>query len=117
MDSKKAVALDNLNAGAIGELFDVEFQKLLDNIDDYNTKPDAPREIVIKVRVVPDKTRKVATSRVEVSAKLAKPQPHESFLFFERKEGKITAYPDDPNQGELGIENPAPGAARVLKMS
>lgn len=116
MDPKKAVDLDNLNAGAIGELFAVEFQKLLDNIDDYNTKPDAPREIVIRVRVVPDKTRRVATSRVEVSAKLAKPQPHESFLFFEREAGKITAYPDDPNQGSLGIEDPAPGAARVLSM-
>ena len=45
----REVDLENLNGGAIQELFDVEWKKIVDNIADLNTKPDAAREITIKV--------------------------------------------------------------------
>jgi hypothetical protein len=102
----REVDLENLNGGAIQELFDVEWKKIVDNIADLNTKPDAAREITIKVVIRPDKLRRTAVSKVAVTSKLPAMQPHESFVFFDRKDGDLVAYPDDPHQGKLeGIED------------
>lgn len=102
----REVDLENLNGGAIQELFDVEWRRIVENIGDLNTKPDATREITIKVKVRPDKARRTAVSQVLVTSKLPSMQPHESFIFFERQGNEVVAYPDDPRQGKLdGIED------------
>lgn len=109
-----SVDIGTINDGAIVDLFEEEWKKVMDNIQDINTKPDAIREIVIKIRVKPDKLRRTATSMIHVEAKLPTVQDHESFIFFENKEGKMIAYPDDPHQGVLvGIGEIQPGKSEV----
>lgn len=104
--SQQALSLENLNGGAAIELFELEFQRALDNIVDINTSPDAVRKVVIEVKIKPDKSRRTATSEVKVYSKLPTVKPHESFLFFERQGGEVVAYPDDPAQGSLGLGEP-----------
>ena len=41
------VALQTLNGGAVIDLFNAEYEKLLANVNDENTKPEAARSIKI----------------------------------------------------------------------
>ena len=54
------VKLSNLQHGVVIDMFDEEFGKVLKNIADDNVKPDATREICIKIQIKPDKTRQTA---------------------------------------------------------
>lgn len=100
-----SISIENINDGAVTELFEEEWLKVIRNIADLNTKPDAIREITIKVKIKPDKTRRTAVSTIMVESKLPPLKPHESFVFFEKTQDGLTAYPDDPRQPTLdGIE-------------
>lgn len=101
----ESISIENINDGAVSELFEEEWHKVIKNIADLNTKPDAVREITIKVKIKPDKTRRTAISTILVESKLPPLKPHESFVFFEKTQEGLTAYPDDPRQPTLeGIE-------------
>lgn len=100
----KLVNLETLNSGAVLELFQAEWEKLLENIADPNVKPDAMREIIIKVKVKPTKDRSSANTSVEVKSKLASIMPHESVIVFSNEDGeKVQAYTSDPKQMEFGL--------------
>jgi hypothetical protein len=99
----KEVNVLNINAGAIQDLFDEEFKKIVANINDPNTVPDGSRTITIKVTVKPDKSRKTAVSKVSVASSLQPIKPSESFLYFARTEDGVKVYPDDPAP-DLGLE-------------
>lgn len=101
-----AVTLDSLNSGALNDLFTAEFDKVLQNISDPNTKPDAVREITMSVKIKPDKTRSMCTSIVSMKSKLVPIMPHESIVHLARKNGKLGAYIDDAQQLNL-YSNPA----------
>jgi len=104
MDYKK-VSLDTLNSGAVIDLFNEEWEKLLENIADENTKSDGQREVRIVIKVKPDKNRQSAKTTVEATTKLAPVKPHESFVLLSGEGGKVNAYVSDPRQQELeGIE-------------
>lgn len=47
------VNIKNINSGAITELFNAELPKVLENIADDNTKPDASREIRLIIKIKP----------------------------------------------------------------
>lgn len=88
--------LSRFQRGAAMDMFDEELQKVLANINDENTKPDAVRSITIKLAIKPDKTRRTAETTLEVKSTLAAIKPSESFLFFDRdKNGNILAYEDE----------------------
>ena len=90
--------------GAIIDLFDEELRKVLKNIEDENTVATAERSITIKIAIKPDKKRKVGSVKVQASSTLAKANPTESFLFFDRdKEGDLLAYEDDRGPELPGI--------------
>lgn len=48
----------NMAAGAIAEKVDYEVSRVVDNIIDPNTKPDAKRKITITLEFLPDAERK-----------------------------------------------------------
>jgi hypothetical protein len=108
----KEVELENLNGGAALELFADEWRRVMENIIDPNTRPDAVREITLRIKVKPDKTRRAASTEISIGSKLQRVKPHESFIYFETREGKIKAYPDDPNQGTLDLD----GDANIIPM-
>ncbi|MPL66020.1 hypothetical protein SDC9_11688 [bioreactor metagenome] len=108
------VDLATINGGALIDLFQEQWKRLVANIADINTKPDAVREISIKIKVKPDKSRRNATSQIHCEAKLPTVQDHESFIFFEKEGEVLVAYPDDPRQQVLpGIEELQPGTKNI----
>ena len=110
----KQVSLAELQNGAVVELFDDQLRKVLDNIADINTKPDQVRKIKIELAIKPDKTRKVAETRLSCNATLASIKPCESFMFFEKESGtgKITAFEDQPGPELPGINELAEKAGK-----
>jgi len=101
----EGINLDTLNSGAVKELFDVEWQKLLDNINDQNTKPDAARKVTIEIVVKPTKDRRNASSTVSVTTKLAAIIPHEASIVIGMEDGKVSAYTFDPKQQSLDFDD------------
>lgn len=63
--------LDKFMGGALVERVAVAYSKVAENIFDRNTKPDAKREITIKVSIKPTKSRNEAEVKTSVVTKLA----------------------------------------------
>ena len=101
------VELQTIQNGAVMNLFNEEFRKVLLNIEDENTAPNQERSVTIKIAVKPDKTRRTGEVKVQVSSSLAKVKPAESFLFFDRdgKTGNLAAYVDDPGPELPGLKD------------
>jgi hypothetical protein len=100
----QTVTLGTLNSGAVLDLFEVEWQKLLNNIQDPNTKPDAVRKVKIEVTVRPAKDRRNASTSVSVIANLASIVPHESSIVIGVENGEAQAYAFDPSQKSLDFD-------------
>lgn len=108
----KQISLEDLQGGAVNEMFEDQLQKVLENIADINTKPDVVRKIKIEFEIKPDKTRKVAETKLTVKSTLAGIKPCESFLFFEKHNGSLIAYEDMPGPELPGIEEIAINAGK-----
>jgi hypothetical protein len=98
------VNLETLNSGAVMELFDDAWQKLINNIQDVNTKPDAVRKVKIEIAVKPAKDRRNAATSVSVIPTLAAVVPHEASIVIGVEGGKVQAFTFDPNQQGLDFE-------------
>lgn len=99
--SYKPVSLESINSGAVTELFDEEFKRLLANIADENTEPNASRSITIKVVVKPQKNRESANTKISVTSALAPIKPNEGLIMFSSDGSKIQAFESDLRQPEL----------------
>jgi hypothetical protein len=78
---KKSMSIEDINKGAITELFEIEYQKLLNNLADENCSWKKERSIVIKLKVkLTSESRESATSSVEVNLNTAPPKPNESMI-------------------------------------
>lgn len=97
------VDLENLNGGALPELFQAELEKALANIADVNTAAKEPREITLKVVLTPDESRASVKTKVQAWSKLAKPRPHESFLLLHFDGRRVKAFAADIKQQELSL--------------
>jgi len=94
----KQVTLQTLGGGAAIEKFEVELQRVIDNMLDPNTLATASREIVLKVTIKPDQNRQVGTVAIATTCKLASDAPFTTQLFVD-KDG--VAYTSDPRQEDL----------------
>jgi hypothetical protein len=81
MNTEQFVSLENLGGGAgkdtsaAIELFNAEFQRVLDNIADENTKPTAAREVNLKIKIKPDEDRELCKVEIHANSKLAPVHP------------------------------------------
>jgi hypothetical protein len=110
------IELEKLHHGVVLELFDEEIKKVLNNIEDENTVAKAERAITIKIAIKPDATRRTGEVKVQVSSTLAKTNPAETVVFFDRdKDGEFSAFEDNPGPELPGINEkdtvPFPRAA------
>lgn len=80
----KKVSIDNLQRGAVVDMFDEEMKKVLENIGDENKRADFTRVITIKISIKPDKERYMAETSIDVTSKLAPTKKSSSLLFFSR---------------------------------
>ena len=51
--------LSEINSGALQEVFDYEFDKVLRNIRDINTDPKAKRKVTIEMTISPNEKRTI----------------------------------------------------------
>ena len=94
---QEVVTLDQVNNGAISELFKVEHQKLLNNLADENTSWKTQREITIKLKVkLTSEERTNAVSMVEVTTKTAPPKPNEQIIALSSDGRNVSAYAQKP---------------------
>ena len=99
------VTLETLHHGAVLDLFNAEYEKMLSNISDENTSPTAVRSITIKIEVKPSKTRREAAVAISASSRLAPMKPAETAVFFDLDEtGSLAAYEDNPEQMPLDFK-------------
>jgi hypothetical protein len=107
----KKIDFSEMRQGALVDYFNEQFSRVLDNIADENTLPAAKRTITLRVEIVPDRKRRTAQVRIHANAGLAPVSPVETMLFFDHdKEGRFTAYEDDP-----GPELPGMGSEKVVE--
>ncbi len=98
----KEVSLETIQNGAVVDMFNEELQKVMENIADENTKPDAVRSITITVSIKPDKTRRSAATAIECKSRICPVKPSDGFIFLNQtKDGSLEAFEDDYRQKEL----------------
>ena len=102
MSEEKHVSLETLGEGAAAELFNLELAKVLDNIQDENTKPTTIRTVTLTLKIKPEEDRSFAQAAISAVAKLAPVNPHPSIFYFGRKpNGKQVATEHNPRQAGL----------------
>ena len=105
MRESRIVTLENLGQGAAAELFQAEFVKLIENVSDPNTRPDAVRTVTIKVKVKPDKkARNMCSVEIQCDSKLVPSQPFETIMFVGMEHGEAVATEHSPQQGNLFVD-------------
>lgn len=105
------ITLMNIGNGVAVEKFQVELQRVIANIIDPNTHPTAKRSINITVNIKPGEDRNFGSVTIETSSKLAADISYATRAFFGRlKDGKLTAFEDNPNQMTIAdfIEDTGP---------
>lgn len=96
---ENVVNLLTICGGAAVELFQHEFEKVIENILDANTDDVTRREILVKVVIKPDKHEPTrADYTVFVNSKLCPINPASSQMYFGKRNGKYLAVEHDPRQ-------------------
>jgi hypothetical protein len=101
MPDLSEVTLENLHGGAAVELFQKELYRVLENIQDPNTNPEAKRSLTMKVTFEPDEERERADITLEVVSKLASHKPVRGPIYMGQKDGRPVAAAFDPNQPDF----------------
>lgn len=95
----KPVSLSTIANGAVVELFDAEMNRVLENIADINTDPEAKRTINIQIEFKPEGVKRDnADVKVKCTSKLAGILTVNTQLFFGLKDKKLVAVENDPRQ-------------------
>lgn len=88
---EKTLTLQTLANGVAEELFQLELDRVLNNIDDPNTDHKPARSIALIVTFQPDEDRRLAAVTVEAKTKLAGVRARGTVIFLGRRQGVMTA--------------------------
>ena len=84
--------LDELMDGALTERFNMEMERVLNNVFDPNTNPKAKRQIQIVIDIAPNERRDAAEFKVDVKSKTAPPVAMAQTVFLHMgDDGTVTA--------------------------
>lgn len=86
------VTLSELKEGSVEEMYQAELARVLANIADPNTKPDAKREITLKFKFQPDERRSMTMVDVTAESKLAAQIPVETVFTLKEDKGHHLAW-------------------------
>lgn len=112
--------LQNIGLGAVGERFDEELARVIENVLDENTCPKTKRKIKIEMVVVPGpEHRELCSMETKVYSVLAGTKKLTSQLTvgMDKKTGEVDAVEHIPQQGKLFPEpekNGGEGKVRQL---
>lgn len=98
---EQVVTLTTLADGAALELFQNELTRVVENVLDPNTDPEAVRKVVLEVRIKPNEDREVGSCEVKVRATLAGIRGAATTLFFGKHRGQAIAVESNPKQSKL----------------
>lgn len=98
------LSLINLNNGVAVEVFDRDLAQVMENIRDINTDAETTRKITLTVTFKPNPDRTGATAIVESQVKLVGVKANRGSIFILQDKGKPIAYPKDPRQDSLFLE-------------
>lgn len=93
--------IGNICGGAVPELFEHEVRKMLKNVADVNTDPEAKRSITFKFTFKPAPDRKSAVVKLDCTAKHAGVNSVAGSVFMSSAHGEVQAYTEDPRQATL----------------
>ena len=96
--SEQFVSLDTLGQGAAIEKFQDEFDRVLANVLDPNTKPTASRSVTLVVTIKTDEDRSFANAMIEVKSKLAPSKPVGTAIYIGQHAGQPVATERDVRQ-------------------
>lgn len=100
-ESLKKVTLDTVSGGVAGEKFDVEHQKVLENLLDPNTPVKGKRKVVLEFVYEMDDDRTAAKVFVKSKAVLVPDKPVSGVIYIGRRDGQATSLTQDLRQGDL----------------
>ena len=75
--SKDTILVHELGGGAIAELLNTEMELIKANIDDPNTEATDERQLILKIKIKPDKNRKYFNYGIQVFRKEANRKSYE----------------------------------------
>ena len=105
MSQLKRLDLNNIAKGAAVERFELELEKVMENINDPNTKSDGVRQITLSFTIKPDEDRENLDVIVESKCKLCPTRIAKGNAYIGRRNGKLVAYSHNPNQMELNMND------------
>ena len=109
----KKVDLVTIADGAAVERFQVEMERVVENICDINTEAKRPRVITLTIEFHPNENRMGGTVVVGAKSKLVAYDKHESSFYTRKDEhGEISVYGTTVEQEELFPEPRVLPAAR-----
>ena len=110
-------SLSELMDGGVEERFNVEMDKIWQNVQDPNTDPKAKREITIKITVKPNERRDSADFDVQVVSKPApfKPLSKTVTLQFNGDGSVLATERTEQIPGQIKIDGSEQPLAKVVK--
>ena len=121
MARTEMVTLENIGGGAASEMFQGCLEKIIENIINPNTKPDAVRSITLKMKVKPGKKdRSLCTVELTCDEKLAPVMPFETAIFVGMEHGVVAATEYAPQQQTLfdqSTEEKPKGDGKIVAMA
>lgn len=98
----KPVTLETIANGAVVELFQAELSRVLENMADINTDPEAKRTITINIEFKPEGVKRDnADVKVKCGSKLAGILTINSQIYMGMHNGELVAVENDPRQGSF----------------
>ena len=94
------VTLANLNNGAVAELFDDAFQKVLANIHDINTEEKESRKITLEIEIKPQDRQNLMIG-IRAKTKLASGRTSAGAVAVAFQNNKPEAYVHNVNQPDM----------------
>ncbi len=99
--SYERLSLDNINKGAVPELFEEAWKEVLDDIRNLQKPAEAARSVTIEIKIIPDKDRGMGGIQVSVKTKLAPPIPSTGYSHLALEGDSVVSYVNNPSQNVL----------------
>ena len=109
--------LDELMDGAVTERFNVERDRVMKNIYDPNTDPEAKRQITITITIEPNESRDVGRYKVEVKSKIAPMAPITQVCFLRQSDDGMVVATEVTKQvpGQMDMDGNEAPMPRVVE--
>jgi hypothetical protein len=101
----RELTLETIGNGVVPELFALELNNVIMNIDDPNTDPSKVRKINISLTFAPSEDRATAAVKVAVKSSLVGVMETTSSVYLGQKNGVLGAFVSDPGQSEIDFDN------------